>query len=251
MAVQFKIANEREFSHALRSYLKQTRRDLADVLNKKSYFIVRRAIWYTHKADRAKMIRELGAHEVSELQKTATGELSRYKRGKNAGQLRRRRTFEFGEQGSLLNSRVGKILIAKLRKTNQPIPATKVLQRMAERFFQARLRSIAFLKSGWITARDGFKRAIRGGGFGLPPNDRDAKQYGRAKGDYRRASPGFRPVAMMINRAIAKGDKKNALHRFGQPALQRAFNEEIASMKDFVLNRELKASARRQGIKVG
>lgn len=119
--------------------------------------------------------------------------------------------------------------------------------------FGARLRSIAFIKSGWIEARETFKRLVGGGGAGLPPSEGTKiggpKQVGMPKGGARPAQAGWKPVAVFWNAASAKRDHKAALIEFGQPALQKAFEEETKSMLEWIKDKEIE-EGRKLGIKI-
>lgn len=110
----------------------------------------------------------------------------------------------------------------------------------------ARLRSIAFLKSGWLEAIKTLEPFAER--RGVPRQDRSGKRYGRPKGEARPAKTGTRSSARIVNAASAKRDFKRALEVFGGPALQKAFDHEVRSMRDYMA-RKHGDSARKLGIR--
>jgi len=118
-----------------------------------------------------------------------------------------------------------------------------------KKVWSARRSSVAFLKSGWLPSikkLEGhidpkFRR-------GAARNDRSAKQRGAPKGFAIVASPGWRVGGKIENHALARRDKKEALALYGGPALQRAFDFEIASMRQYI-ERKMRDTAKSLGIR--
>jgi hypothetical protein len=128
-----------------------------------------------------------------------------------------------------------------------------MLERM-RKAWNARARSIAFIKSGWIPARDIFKR-FGYAGRGLPPSEPSSvggpKVVGVPKGGAKPATNGlWKCTATFWNTASTKRDHKAALFEYGEPALLRAFEEEEADTMQEV-ERRLKEHAQKCGIRVG
>jgi len=125
----------------------------------------------------------------------------------------------------------------------------KEMSKVVEIIYAARRRSVAFLKSGWLPAIRKLELAVPSKyRRGAARNDRSAKQVGKPKGSATVAREGWRVVAKIENAALAKHDKKEALSLFGGPALQRAFDYETQSMKEYIA-KKLAASAKSLGIR--
>lgn len=143
--------------------------------------------------------------------------------------------------GTIINKRRG----AKGMKGLYGIEMAKEV----EILYAARRRSVAFLKSGWLPAIRKLEAAVEAKyRRGAPRTDRTSKQYGRAKGEATPARTGWRVVARIVNAAMATRDRKDALQKFGGPALQRAFDHEVSSMGEYIA-RKLRDSAKSQRIK--
>ncbi len=110
----------------------------------------------------------------------------------------------------------------------------------------ARSRSIAFIKSGWLPAIRKLEAFAER--RGAPRQERGPRQYGREKGDGIPARAATFMRTTIINTASATRDHKEALVRYGLPALKKAFDFEIASMEAYIA-RKLMQSARSFGIR--
>lgn len=122
----------------------------------------------------------------------------------------------------------------------------KEMAKAVKSIMAARLKSVAFLKSGWLPSiRILEKHAER---RGIPKMDRTAKQHGKNKGSAVPSRLGWKIAAQIINAASALKDKKYALELYGGPALRRAFAFETQSMRDYIA-RKLKKSAQSLGIR--
>lgn len=200
--------NRREFDATWRAYRQVNRRDLAETINTKLFFIARRAVIETPKAK---------IPRATNKTKAIIGRIINKRRG--AKGLK-------GLYGDAMDVEVQTVLAA-------------------------RKRSVAFLKSGWIPAIKEFEPHVKSK-RGVARNDRSAKQVGRAKGTGHTAKPGAKVSGVIIN-AIGDagrraGPHNAALIKFGQPALQKAFDHETASMKEYIA-RKMAASAKRLGIR--
>ncbi len=184
-----------------------TKRDLATVLNTKGFFIARRAVIETPKASNK---------EIRSLYREDGGRL--------LGKMLNLRRAKHGEKG---------LYGDEMRKAARVVVS-------------ARSRSIAFIKSGWLTAIRKLEPFAER--RGAPRQERGPKQYGRDKGDAIPARAATFMRATIINTASATRDHKQALIRYGLPALQKAFDFETASMEAYIL-RKLLQSARSFGIR--
>lgn len=209
----FKL-DTREFDRTLSKYSTISKRDRVEIVNTKGFFIARAAIRNTPKADSNKI-----------------------------------RKF-FNKSNAKI---VGMIINAK-RKAKGLVGLSGLEMEAAQLTMRnARLRSVAFLKSGWIPAAKGFEKLTKyrrgvarnevGEGIGR------AKQVGRLKGNFSPARDGaFLTVAKLINMAGDNKDNKGALHKFGGPALQLAINQETESMRVYIEGK-MKSAADAAGIK--
>jgi len=240
--------NHREFDRSLRQYSTLSKRTPAEICNAKAYFINRRALWHTKKADAERIKQELGAHDVSILKKSKRGD--RWLRSK-------RKSFVFDSKGDAM-PRLAYIILARLRKAGK-LSSLRMedLHAKMVRVLNARLRSVAFIKSGFIAPREHFKawcisQGVSIGGKGLPPNEPSRiggpKQIGSPKGGATAAQANWIARATFYNAADAKRDTKGSLQKHAGPAMERAFAEETADTMAYVEKR-LKQHARACGIK--
>lgn len=226
----FKL-NTREWDRTLPGYLRRTRRDFATVFNTKGFFIARRATVETPKA-------------------TAAGIRAKLREPRNVEQFTKR-----GKRRLVRMSFAELIVHARVRQAGDPQLSRPEARQVATKMINKRVRGAAFLKSGWLPA---IKRleplADR---RGVPRQDRTAKQFGQPKGFAKPAAASWRTSCQIQNDALPKGrgvwqkffgaDRSSAL-RIAGPALQRAFDFEVQSMKDYIA-RKLAQTAKDSGIK--
>lgn len=206
-AVKFRI-NQREFNTTIKKYREVSKRDVATIVNTKAFFIARRAVIETPKAKK---------EEVSKFFKGQTAAI--------AGRIINKRRGERGEPGLY-----GKAMTI----------AVKMMM-------AARIRSVAFLKSGWLPAIKTLASLAEK--RGAPRQESSVRQIGQAKGRARPAREGsWFPRAIIENLASARHETKAALIRYGGPALQRAFDFETRSMKEYI-ERKLRDGAKACGIR--
>lgn len=235
------VVNLAEFNAALKRYLDHTSKDLAYVLNQKAFFIARGATRNIRRANYSKIAKQLGV------------KLRRVRKGKRAGSL------TMGSNATLIANRkyhsegemsLAEAIILKRRK-DKGLPFLPVAERQdaALRMIGARARSIGFLAAGFLGSIKAFASALNKPFFAGRGESAFAKNAIDKLGYGIIARPGFRPRAFIVNRANAKHDHKEALIRYGVPAVQEAINKESASMIQYV-EKKLKESARSQGIRV-
>lgn len=240
------------FTQSLRKYASLSKRTPAEICNRKSYMINRRAIWNTRKAEAEKVKQELGAHDATNLVVNKSG-----KRKGLFSRARKHATYVFDRAGDGM-SRLERILVARMKKAGQQIPGAEALAELAIKVLKARLRSIAFIKSGFIPARDRFKNwclahGVSIGKAGLPPSVGsgigEPKTVGSVKGGASPANFNWYAKATFYNGASAKHDTKGALSKFGGDGLQQAFAEETADTLQEI-ERRLKQHAAASGIRI-
>jgi hypothetical protein len=209
MAKSFSIQGPdmREFTSTLRKYSLLSSRDPKVICDTKAFYIARRATVET-KSVTASEIREFIGRDG----------------GETMGKIINKRRGARGEKGLYGKDMTKAIAVVKA----------------------ARLRSRAFLKSGWLWAIKALEPFAEK--RGAPRADRTAKLIGQAKGAAVPATQGWRVVSKIINTVTAAWDKREGADKIASPALQRAFDAETQSMKDYI-ERKLRSSAKEAGIK--
>lgn len=219
--------DQSKFDRTFGRYMDHTSRDLVSAINTKAYYVARKATWFTHKADRGKMRTALGQRVTIEhtLKKTKGIDYERI-RHKKVLQLTQARDHDAPLAGLIVNKRRGK----KGQKGLQG----REMGRAVRDLLTAREKSIAYTKSGWLPA---IKRlAVLADKKGQPAIDTQAKTVGKAKGEAMPAmSLHSKSAASIINEAWATHDEgSKAFYRYGSSGLQRAFNDEAASMTTYL-----------------
>ena len=144
------------------------------------------------------------------------------------------------------------IIISRLEKAGKLDSHThNQIKDMALKMIGARGRSVGFIAAGWLqsiqTLAKKTGKPFRAGA-GLKAFSRNA--IGRMGYCIAASDMTFRPRALIENHANSNNDHKQALVRYGQPALQQAFDDETRSMKDYLASR-MKKEAQAMGIKTG
>ncbi len=200
--------NTREFTATLRRYREFSRRDPETICNTKAFYIARRATVLTPKASGARI-----------------------------------RKFVRAERGAIL----GKIINRRRGASELKGLWGKAMAEAVALVLAARLRSAAFLKSGWLPAIRRLEPYAERTGGRPPRMERATHQYGAPKGEAKPARPGWMARAIIANMAQARWDKGGALKLLTK-SLQAAFDFEARSMKEYI-ERKLRQTARRAGIK--
>lgn len=223
--------NTSQWDKVFPQYMKRTRRDLATVLNTKCFYIARRATVETPKASKA---------QIQALRKP-----------------RKKTSFTKKGKSKIVNTTAGALIInARLVKAGKPPLNQRDAKKAATTMINARLRAIAFLKSGWLPAIK--KLEPLADRRGIPRQDKSGKQFGKPKGFAVAANlSSWRTACKIQNDALPAsrrffgkffgGDRSGPL-KYAAPALQRAFDFEVQSMKDY-LAKKLAASAKEHGIR--
>jgi hypothetical protein len=236
------------FDAAFGRYVQQARHGWVDATNKKGYYVARKAIWFSHQASALDIDADVG---------TTAWTIRLSRRGKRKGKMwRHKRMFKSARisgEKKVDVPLVAAIINARRGRRGEPGLQGREMQAYAQRLWGNRKRSIAFIKSGFMEARDTLQKHFRKGrGTNKTmPSDRGIKRYGVAKGAGTPASLRANVmIAKIENKAIARHDRKGSLERYGGEALQRAFNDEAADMERYlaremqvdidVANKELK-----------
>ncbi len=237
-AVTFKV-NTSEFTRTLRAYANISRREPAVICNTKAFYIARGATRETPKADAQKIKAELrGSRTKNIILKSGKERRTKY----TLAQL---------------------IILARRAAAGQSTKK-KDMAEDVKKFIAARVRSVAFIKSGWLPA---IKRleplAARIGAAPRLTKSTSGQQYGQAKGSAKPARENdVRAVCQITNDALPKSHGallERIIHHFhnpsrdkvltyAEPALQTAFDNEQGSMLKYIEDRS-RANAKRLGIK--
>jgi len=229
-----------KFDAGLRAYQAYSKKSAPDIVNTKMYFILRQALANTRKADMNKVRRELEVSDVTRVVFTKTGKLSKAKKNKSV-------VFGGTKYNTQENSRLAKIVNSRrIKEGKTPLHGEELLVEV-RRVFAARMRSITFIKSGWLPGLHRFAPLAFSKG-GLPPIDKQAKQYGRPKGSGTPAhtGQGDRVKAEAWNNALnaINATKKGGAMRIAAEGLQKGFDAEARSMAGYVAQKRAAAEAR-------
>lgn len=179
-----------------------TRRNYIDAINTHAYFIARKALWLTKKADAARLRAELEGPAK----------------------------FTDGTLGEA-------IMLARYRKQGGWPSSGSAFASDIARLIAAKTRSVGFLKSGWLPAIRTLEHFTVNKSQAAPL-DRDARVYGQEKGSGYPAVAGDIMTAQITNSAgTEKAKGTAALHKYGSAALDTAFYDEAERMKEFIHRR--------------
>jgi len=228
-ALSFRI-NTTEFDATMRRYKDFSKRDPKKICDTKAFFIARRAALETPKAAAASIKQDLGRIIVKKRQAVGMS-LKTVKR--------------FSRFGLEVQVPLAALIINKRRGKGEGLYGAAMTEAI-HAMLAARMRSIAFLKSGWLPA---IRKLVGLADMrGAPRQDRSAVQLGTDRGYAIPASEVWRAKTTIANSADAKHDKKEALYKYGEPALQRAFDSETASMLEY-MERKMRQTAQAAGVR--
>jgi hypothetical protein len=224
--------DQRRFQETLNRYLEISKRTFQSIINSKAFFVARQAIWYTPKAEVARVKSGLG--QVVSVNRLSTA-------GKVVKQVKQRKAvLRLGRNDVplavlILQKRLAEKGQASPFKGKSRAAGRRLMDKLVKKMLGARLRSIAFIKSGWLPAVGIL--APFADRRGQPPLDNAARQIGKPKGTAEPARSAFNPIAKIMNLASARHDQKQALVRYGTVGLQKAIDAETASMNRYIEDR--------------
>jgi hypothetical protein len=234
--VKFKLEMS-EFNRTLKKYRELSSRDPETIANTKAFYIARRATVVTPKANKSKIKRDLLSEITTEI--------------KLLGQ-RIRITKSGIKRGKFITEKITAPLVALIINARRGKKGLRGLEgnAMAEAsnlLIAIRLKSVAFIKSGWLPAIKALEPLAAKGR--APNQDRTAETVGAQKGGAMPARGFWKAVATIWNSAEATRDNKRALVTYGGPALQQAVDFEESSMRQYIEDK-LKETAKAAGVKV-
>jgi hypothetical protein len=203
-----------KFDATFKEYVKASGRALPQIINNKLFMIARQSVWFTEKANKDRisksLFKQVKVSVVTKSGKTRESEAplvalivhKQQKRLKGAG-------FHGASRHDQMRAAI-------------------------EKKIAARERSVAYIKSGWLPSIQALAKVstIK---TTTARRDKDAKQYGKAKGQ---AAPAKdfteKPIGYIENYAWAKRDKKGAFMRVGTRGHQAAFDYETQRMIPYI-----------------
>ena len=253
-----------EFQEALRRLAMVSPKTCCELVNQKAYRITQKAVWYSPQVSEAKIAADLGAVRVQ-------GNVLIGKRGRGKGlrvsmaasnitnvftQIEGQRTQ--GENTGvpvlalIIQARAGfdkggKLKFSPWYGKSRAAGAAAMAAAML-RVYGARQKSRAYFKACFATARDIFKLACR------KPTSPDIngtiiKSQARDRGRLADGKPALdKPIATFWITS-PRHDLKEAIYKYAQPALQRAFDEEAGDTWRHAIELEYKEECAILGIK--
>jgi hypothetical protein len=191
----------KEFDKAMQEYIKNSKRSLTEIVNKKAYFIARNAVNTTQTTPKPEIRRSLMVSSRKDPRAPLVALLD---------SARRKRDGLKGVTGQ--------------QKTNS-----------IEKFIKLRERTRNFLRAGWIATIKAIEPFVQNKG-GAPKYDRTVKIKGRPKGGAKGAPlyGSWSPSAVIWN-AIFGGKKASPrVTALLEKGLQEAVNLEIRSIYDYI-----------------
>ena len=194
----------KEFNAALNEYMQFAKKAPSEILNAKCYYIARQCTFTTKAADKNEIRSELNAP-------------------------------------SRTNSDVSLAVILTQKKAiekNGSGYSGNALKKAVKRFISARIRSVNFLRSGWLPAIRILDNALKRGDITFakrysPRQNNAVKQYGADKGSATWARINMpRTFAEIENKVDADGSSK--AHEYMNIGLQMAVNREVQSMRQYI-----------------
>ena len=221
------------FNTVLREVVRNSSRDAVDVINGRLFAVVIKAIRYTEKANKEEIARELGRLGTID-RVTKSG------RRKSGGTILAADSF------------AARIVNARRRDyagADYMLFGT-ALEEAAKKLIAARMRSAAFIKSGWVWAVKQLLPLVK---FGAKSNpDREAKPIGRPKGSALPAKPNLRGIfeASAENSALIAGGgrfQSPGAHNplpIAEAGLRKAMADEKWEMERHLKRKFMEASRR-------
>lgn len=205
-----------EWRKAAAELFRTSKRDLPDFLNGQALHVSIEAVRQTQKADAVKIAHKLGVvgHALKKVKDRKTGKIKIVKGAKIIKQ----------------DSYAAHILAAGFKQTGQWRAKGKTMDERVKNFINKAVRSVAYIKAGWIPARKKLFRVVRK----RPANSNsvgDAKMWGKPQG-YAHPAKGnfFEKLSAIIGNTAIETDIEAPSKTPGQPmkfakeGLEKALN---------------------------
>ncbi len=241
MQATFKLDTS-QFNEGLKKAIELSSRSGAQVINSRAFHAAAKAIPATKKASRQQIEQELGRIGTS-LKVTKSGKLSRTRAG----------AFKGGSALVREDSLAARIILARIRNAGaiDHMPHGAALAKAAAKLIASRVRSIGFIRSGWISAMRDFSRYAFGAS--KPPMD-GVKVVGQKKGKGTPAKPKVgKMVATLENSALLIGGRNSSVASnpvpIAEAGMKIALQSEYAEMARHMAEK-LKPDFKRAGFRV-
>lgn len=200
-------------------------KDIPSILNRAAFFTALAAIPITPAVEPEKIEHELNQGITA---KREDGSIGFATIGKVVAAKRASKTWTGSKpfrrvQQARLRGRGGN----ELKAWRQHVKATM------GRMIGGRKASTRFIRAGWAGALAVLGRAL-GGKYDRSAGSSGNKLRGAMKGTARPASPGWNPLATIVDTAQSRSEHNNGLIRHGLPALEQALTQEFAKMQKYV-----------------
>jgi hypothetical protein len=202
-------------------YRKVMSRTLPQAVNDKLFMVARASLWFTHKADKKDIEKTLGKVSVS---------TTKHGKKRYAHRLVKAAQHDAPLIALIINKRRGK---------GEGLRG-EAMRAEVQRVLSARMRSRAYIKSGWLPAIKELA-AVTSVPTKFPFPD-DAVQIGKVKGRAETAKEGDIIKGFIENEAYATRDNKGAFERFGSKGLQAGIDNEGKEM-DVYIKRKIQPAA--------
>jgi hypothetical protein len=213
----------KEFDQAIRQYAAQSRRDFAEICNAKAKDLAFESLRLTHRADANRMRQELSSSVAQKI-------VISHKTGRTKGGAMV--TYHYDESGR--ESLAARLVNWRRAKAGEPMLWGTKLEEAARRLVAARVRSVSFVRSGWLPA---IRRLGGAGGQG-------ARQVGVPKGYAVPAQPGVSPVSAIVNTALSSEGAGSRLAALAEAGLRLAYAAVTRDMQAY-MERKLQQTANR------
>jgi hypothetical protein len=225
--------DQSKFNRTLEQYLQRLRRDAwPRAINKKLFFIARGAMKYTPRATPARIGADLLFQMSRTDPKAPLGYILAAKRAKGALGLTR--------------AMMAKVIPGAILDQGAEGRGQLWQQAVKEEFntmMGARARSAGFIKVGWLSAMTEL-RTLTGLSYGGIMGEAGVRLVGRLKSRVDPAKAGEQVGAIAVNLAQAHWDKREGQYTKGEPALERAMDDERANMQQFMDEETAAATAK-------
>lgn len=201
------IKNLNGFRQTFREYMKFSKRDIRTALDTKAFYIMRGAVRNTMSPSKEKILSELADTDTSK----------KYP-GAPLGAI-------------IINSRRGRQGLKGLYG--------RAMDSALMSLIKSRWRSRRFIAAGWLPGIRKMDAYAENKGR-APRRDSSVKQFGRDKGGATPASTLTESAvarAVIFNAANTNRDVKGALDTYGMPGFVQSWNDEIDSMKQYMLDK--------------
>lgn len=200
----------RKFRATLAKYAEVNKRTFKDIVNSKALDVAFKSLALTEKADADKVAATLGQVATGTIKDRKTGML---KKG--------RRIYDSSEA-----SFAARIINKRLRDQGKKMLWGDALAAAVKKFINARLRSIAFIRSGFLPAIRQLSRVNKDASMRKMVGSL-ARQFGQDKGRAIPATETYQPAAYIINSAFKGSTKAETVAHKGTVAALHAVRADM------------------------